>query len=52
MGASLGQDAQPAFAEPIVYPDDWLRILTIALAAMLVALFLLMQPDTPVQIQN
>jgi hypothetical protein len=52
MGASLAQDAQPAFAVSTVYPDDWLRIVTIALAAILVALFLLMQPGTPVQIQN
>jgi hypothetical protein len=52
MGASLGQDAQPAFAVPTVCPDDWIRIMTIALAAMLVTLFLLMQPGAPVQIQN
>jgi hypothetical protein len=35
-----------------VYQDDWLRIVTIALAMMLLALFLLMQHATPVQIEK
>ena len=37
---------------PTVNPDDWFRILTIAVATALLLLFLFMQHVPPVQIQN